>query len=65
MLVLIGLMQKEGVCLSGEEENLVNVEEVFKNIVKWLLVIINSIDNEDVKVVERVSNYKVIIISLE
>lgn len=42
-----------------------NVEEVFKNIVKWLLVIINSIDNEDVKVVERVSNYKVIIISLE
>lgn len=42
-----------------------NVEEVFKNIVKWLLVIINSIDNEDVKVVERVSNYNVIIISLE
>jgi len=59
-LILIGSTQKEGARLSGEEENPVNVEEVFKNTVKWLSATTNSIDNEDAKVVERVSNYKVI-----
>ena len=61
-LALIGSTQKEGARLSGEEENPVNVEEVFKNTVKWLSVTTNSIDNEDAKVVERVSSYKVITI---
>ena len=64
-LALIGSTQKEGARLSGEEENPVNVEEVFKNTVKWLSATTNSIDNEDAKVVERVSNYKVIAISSE
>ena len=59
-LALIGSTQKEGARLSGEVENPVNVEEVFKNTVKWLSATTNSIDNEDAKVVERVSNYKVI-----
>lgn len=59
-LDLIGSTQKEGARLSGEEENPVNVEEVFKNTVKWLSATTNSIDNEDAKVVERVSNYEVI-----
>lgn len=64
-LALIGSTQKEGARLSGEQENPVNVEEVFKNTVKWLSGTTNSIDNEDAKVVERVSNYKVITISSE
>lgn len=59
-LDLIGSTQKEGARLSGEEENPANVEEVFKNTVKWLSATTNSIDNEDAKVVERVSNYEVI-----
>lgn len=54
-LTLIGSTQKEGARLSGEEENPVNVEEVFKNTVKWLSATTNGIDNEDAKVVERVS----------
>lgn len=53
-LALIGSTQKEGARLSGEEENPVNVEEVFKNTVKWLSATTNGIDNEDAKVVERV-----------
>lgn len=60
ILALIGSTQKEGARLSGEEENPVNVEEVFKNTVKWLSATTNSIENEDAKVVERVSNYEVI-----
>jgi len=56
-LTLIGSTQKEGARLSGEEEKPVNVEEVFKNTVKWLSATTNSIDNEDAKVVERVSDY--------
>ncbi|XP_020618075.1 axonemal dynein light chain domain-containing protein 1-like [Orbicella faveolata] len=54
-LILIGSTQKDGARLSGEEENPVNVEEVFKNTVKWLSATTNSIDNEDAKVVERVT----------
>lgn len=54
-LALIGSTQKEGARLSGEEENPVNVEEVFKNTVKWLSATTNGIDNEDAKVVERVT----------
>lgn len=53
-LALIGSTQKEGARLSGEEENPVNVEEVFKNTVKWLSATTNGIDNEDAKIVERV-----------
>lgn len=53
-LALIGSTQKEGARLSGEEENPVNVEEVFKKTVKWLSATTNGIDNEDAKVVERV-----------
>ena len=55
-LALIGSTQKEGARLSGEVENPVNVEEVFKNTVKWLSATTNGIDNEDAKVVERVSD---------
>lgn len=54
-LVLIGSTQKEGARMSGEVENPVNVEAVFKNTVKWLSATTNSIDNEDAKIVERVS----------
>lgn len=54
-LSLIGSTQKEGARLSGEEENPVNVDEVFKNTVKWLSATTNGIDNEDAKVVERVT----------
>lgn len=54
-LDLIGSTQREGARLSGEEENPVNVDEVFKNTVKWLSATTNSIDNEDAKVIERVS----------
>ena len=56
-LALIGSTQKEGARLSGEVEKPVNVEEVFKNTVKWLSATTNSIDNEDAKIVERVSNF--------
>ena len=52
---LIGSIQKEGARLAGDVENPVNVEEAFKNTVKWLSATTNSIDNEDAKVVERVS----------
>ena len=55
-LALIGSTQKESERLSGEVENPVNVEDVFKNTVKWLSATTNSIDNEDAKIVERVSN---------
>ena len=57
-LALIGSTQKEGARLSGEVEIPVNVEEVFKNTVKWLSATTNSIDNEDAKIVERVSNFE-------
>lgn len=57
-LSLIGSTQKEGARLSGEEENPVNVDEVFKNTVKWLSATTNGIDNEDAKVVERVREKK-------
>ena len=57
-LALIGSTQKEGARLSGEVEKPVNVEEVFKNTVKWLSATTNSIDNEDAKIVERVSNFE-------
>ena len=55
-LALIGSTQKESARLSGEVENPVDVEDVFKNTVKWLSATTNSIDNEDAKIVERVSN---------
>ena len=55
-LGLIGSTQKESARLSGELENPVDVEDVFKNTVKWLSATTNSIDNEDAKIVERVSN---------
>ena len=55
-LGLIGSTQKESARLSGEVENPVDVEDVFKNTVKWLSATTNSIDNEDAKIVERVSN---------
>lgn len=54
-LSLIGSTQKEGARLSGELENPVNVEEVFKKTVKWLSATTNGIDNEDAKIVERVT----------
>lgn len=56
-LALIGSTQKEGARLAGELENPVNVEEVFKNTVKWLSATTNSIDNEDAKIVERVRTF--------
>lgn len=56
-LALIGSTQKEGARLVGELENPVNVEEVFKNTVKWLSATTNSIDNEDAKIVERVRTF--------
>ena len=55
-LALIGSTQKESARLSGEVENPVDVEDVFKNTVKWLSATTNSIDNEDAKIVERVSD---------
>ena len=55
-LGLIGSTQKESARLSGEVENPVDVEDVFKNTVKWLSATTNSIDNEDAKIVERVSD---------
>lgn len=54
-LGLIGSTQKESARLSGEVENPVDVEDVFKNTVKWLSATTNSIDNEDAKIVERVT----------
>lgn len=57
-LALIGSTQKEAARLSGEIEKPVNVEEVFKNTVKWLSATTNSIDNEDAKIVEKVSNFE-------
>ncbi|XP_067017246.1 axonemal dynein light chain domain-containing protein 1-like isoform X2 [Acropora muricata] len=54
-LALIGSTQKDSARLSGEANNPVNVEEVFKKTVKWLSATTNGIDNEDAKIVGRVS----------
>lgn len=54
-LALIGSMQREGARLRGEMETPVNVDKVFKETVKWLSATTNCIDNEDAKIVGRVS----------
>lgn len=56
-LALIGSTQKDSARLSGEANNPVNVEEVFKKTVKWLSATTNGIDNEDAKIVGRVSSF--------
>ena len=55
-LALIGSTQRDSARLSGQANNPVNVEEVFKKTVKWLSATTNGIDNEDAKIVGRVSS---------
>ena len=55
-LALIGSTQRDSARLSGPANNAVNVEEVFKKTVKWLSATTNGIDNEDAKIVGRVSS---------
>ncbi|XP_032220070.1 axonemal dynein light chain domain-containing protein 1 [Nematostella vectensis] len=54
-ILVIGSNQKEGARVAGEPEKSVDVEVVVSKIDKWLTATTNGIDNEDGKIVEKVS----------
>jgi hypothetical protein len=56
-ILLIGSPQKEGARLAGEPENKVEVKEIVLKMAKWLSTANNGIDNEDGKIIQKVSYY--------